>query len=115
MSIQRYQCGARMSRAVIHQNTAYLCGQVAEAASADIQAQTRSVLARIEQLLAEIGSNKNQLLSVTVYLRDMKDFAAMNAVWDAWVDEGFAPARACVEARLASAELLVEMSCTAAV
>lgn len=115
MSIQRHECGVRMSRAVIHQHTAYLCGQVAEDANADIQAQTRSVLTRIEALLADIGSSKNQLLSVTVYLRDMKDFAAMNAVWDAWVDEGFAPARACVEARLARAELLVEMSCVAAV
>lgn len=115
MTIQRHQCGTRMSRAVIHQNTAYLCGQVAEDANADITAQTHSVLARIETLLSEIGSSKDQLLSVIVYLRDMKDFQAMNEVWDAWVNEGCAPARACVEARLARNELLVEMSCTAAV
>lgn len=113
MEIQRHQTKTRMSRAVVHQNTAYLCGQVAEDANADIQEQTRSVLRRIDELLADIGSHKNNLLSVTIYIRDMKDFSAMNDVWDAWVEEGLSPARACVEARMARAELLVEMSCIA--
>lgn len=115
MTIQRHDCKQRMSRAVIHNNTAYLCGQVAADKTADIREQTITTLQKIEDLLAEIGTDKSKLLSVTVYLRDMKDFDAMNSVWDAWVAEGTAPARACVEARMATPTLLVEMSCIAAV
>lgn len=115
MSIERLDSGTRMSRAVIHNGTAYLCGQVPADESQDISGQTASTLAKIEALLAEVGSSKQQILSVTVYVRDMKDFAAMNAVWDAWVETGYAPARACVEARMARPDLLVEMSVIAAI
>ena len=115
MSIERLDSGTRMSRAVIHNGTAYLCGQVTADENEDIKGQTASTLAKIEALLAEVGSDKHKILSVTVYVRDMKDFAAMNEVWDAWIDEGYAPARACVEARMARPSLLVEMSVIAAI
>ena len=104
----------RMSKIVIHNETIYLCGQVAEDAAADIQEQTRTMLARVDKLLEQAGSDREHLLSATVYLRDMKDFAQMNEVWDNWVIEGHSPARACVEARLARPELLVEVSVIAA-
>ncbi len=114
MSITRMETGQRMSRIVIHNNTVYLCGQVAADASAGIEEQTRTMLAKVDALLEQAGSDREHILSATVYVRDMKDFAAMNAVWDAWVPEGHAPARACVEARMARPELLVEVSVTAA-
>ncbi len=114
MTIERIEVGQRMSRIVKHNGTVYLCGQVAADASADIAEQTRTTLEKVEKLLEQAGSDKEHILSVTVYVRDMKDFAAMNEVWDAWVPEGFAPARACVEARMARPELLVEMTVVAA-
>ncbi len=115
MSISRYQTAARMSKIVVHNNTAYLCGQVAEDRSADITEQTKTMLAKVDELIESVGSSRDKLLTATIYLKDMADFAAMNAVWDVWVPEGSAPARACVEARMASPELLVEISVTAAV
>ncbi|MDT4847573.1 Enamine/imine deaminase [compost metagenome] len=115
MSITRYETSARMSRVVVHNQTAYLCGQVAEDRSAGIEEQTRSMLAKVDTLLASVGSNRQQILSATIYLKDMSLFAEMNSVWDSWVPSGFAPARACVEAALASPELLVEISVIAAV
>ncbi len=115
MTIQRMQTTQRMSRIVIHSETIYLCGQVANDRNADISVQTEQTLSKIEALLAEAGSDRHHLLSVTIYLKDMADFAAMNNVWDNWIAEGRAPARACVNAAMASPELLVEMSVTAAV
>ncbi len=115
MSLTRMETGQRMSRIVIHNDTVYLCGQVAADANADIREQTRTMLEKVDTLLAQAGSNRELLLSATLYIRDMKDFAAMNEVWDAWVPEGHAPARACVEARMARPELLVEVSVVAAV
>ncbi|MFI0472098.1 RidA family protein [Halomonas sp. HMF6819] len=117
MSIQRHDTKARMSRAVIHQGVAYLCGQVAgvDARHGDITEQTKSMLARVDALLEEIGSSREQLLSATVYLKEGGDVAAMNAVWDAWVPEGYAPARTCVCAPLPAEELKVEITVTAAV
>ncbi|MFT6917219.1 MAG: enamine deaminase RidA (YjgF/YER057c/UK114 family) [Motiliproteus sp.] len=115
MSITRYQTSARMSKIVVHNQTVYLCGQVAEDRSVAISEQTRSMLAKVDALLESVGSSSNRLLSATLYLKDMADFEAMNLVWEAWVGEGQAPARACVEARMASPELLVEISVIAAV
>lgn len=114
MSITRMETGQRMSRIVIHNNTVYLCGQVAADASAGIEEQTQTMLDKVDALLEQAGSDREHILSATLYIRDMKDFAAMNAVWDAWVPEGYAPARACVEARMARQELLVEVSVVAA-
>lgn len=114
MSIERIHSTERMSRIVKHNGTVYLCGQTAGQAEWDIAEQTRQCLAKIEALLNEAGSDKASMLSVTIYIRDMKDFAAMNAVWDAWVADLPKPARACVEARMARPEILVEMSVIAA-
>ena len=113
MSIQRYEGNGRMSKAVVFNNTIYLCGQ--SCGEGDIQEQTAGVLAKIEDLLNQYGSDKEHILSITVYVKDMKDFADMNSVYDAWVVDGHEPARACVEAKMAREQLLVEMSVVAAV
>lgn len=115
MSIQRQDTKQRMSRIVIHNDTVYLCGQVCKDSTKGITEQTATMLEKVDELLLQAGSDREHLLSATVYVRDMKDFAAMNEVWDAWAPKGHAPARACVEARMARAELLVEISVVAAV
>ncbi|WP_439861251.1 RidA family protein [Pseudomonas sp. MBLB4136] len=115
MNISRYETSARMSRIVVHNHTVYLCGQVAEDRNAGITDQTRTMLAKVDTLLESVGSSREQILSATLYLKDMSLFAEMNAVWDNWVPAGHAPARACVEASMASPELLVEISVIAAV
>ncbi len=117
MTIERHDTKARMSRAVIHNGMAWLCGQVAgpEARHGDITEQTESMLERLDALLAEIGSDREQLLAATIYLKDGHDLAAMNAVWDAWVPTGHAPARTCVCAPMPADELKVEISVTALV
>jgi enamine deaminase RidA (YjgF/YER057c/UK114 family) len=111
--ITRIEPGPRMSKAVIHNGTVYLCGQVG--AGASVAEQTRDCLARVDALLAQAGSGREHILQAIVWLADMADFAAMNAVWDAWVPAGHAPARACGEARLARPELKVEIIVTAAI
>ncbi|SFU03266.1 RidA family protein [Halomonas urmiana] len=117
MSIERHDTKARMSRAVIHNGVAWLCGQVAgpEARHGDITEQTQSMLERVDALLTEIGSDREHLLSATIYLKDGNDVAAMNAVWDDWVPTGHAPARTCVCAPLPADELKVEITVTALV
>lgn len=112
--IDRMETSERMSRIVRHNNTIYLCGQVADNSEEAIGPQTENMLAKVDALLKLAGSNRKHMLSATIYLRDMKDFAAMNSIWDNWVPEGFAPARACVEARMARPDLLVEISVIAA-
>jgi enamine deaminase RidA (YjgF/YER057c/UK114 family) len=115
MSITRLHTGPRMSQAVIHGDTIYLAGQVADAAQGkSVGEQTRDVLAAIDRLLAEAGSDKSKILSATVYLADIATFAEMNAEWDAWVPPGGAPARATVEAKLAAPAYAVEIACIAA-
>lgn len=114
-TITRKETNERMSKIVIHNNLIYLCGQVADNADQPIGPQTENMLAKVDTLLAQAGSSREHMLSATIYIRDMKDFAGMNAVWDKWVPEGCAPARACVEARMARPELLVEISVVAAV
>ena len=116
MTIDRKHVGKRLSGLVIHRpsGTAYLSGQVADDASADVTGQTRQVLALIDALLAEAGSDKSKILSATIFLPDIGDFAAMNAVWEQWVPAGHAPARATVEAKLARADLRVEIQIVAA-
>ena len=115
MIITRNHTRARMSQIVIHGNTVYLAGQVASDSSANISVQTGQVLETIDQLLAEAGSDNSNLLSAQIWLTNMGHFAEMNQVWDAWIPEGQAPARACIEARLASPEYLVEIGIIAAV
>ena len=105
---------ARMSKIVIHNDTVYLCGQVARDAAPDITEQTQTMLDKVDDLLQQAGSDRKHILSATIYIKDMQLFSAMNEVWDAWVVEGHSPARACVEASLARPELLVEISVIAA-
>ena len=116
MSISRMHTTERASKIVIHNGVAYLSGQVAEDPAADIQEQTRSTLARVDTALAEAGTTREHLLSTTIFLRDIDNhFALMNEVWNDWVPDGHAPARACVEAHMARSGLLVEICVTAAV
>ena len=117
LSIERHHTGKRMSEAVVFmpggERVAWLAGQVAADPVADITGQTTSVLAQIDALLAEIVSDKTKILSATIYLADIKDFAAMNAVWDAWVPQGHTPARATVEANLAAPAYRIEIQVVA--
>ena len=115
MTITRLHAGPRMSQAVIHGSTIYLAGQVADQAKGkSVAEQTKEILATIERLLAEAGSDKTRILSATIYLADIATFAEMNAVWDAWVASGSAPARATAEAKLAAPAYTVEIACIAA-
>jgi len=113
MSIKRIQTGPRMSQAVIHNKTVYLAGQVG--AGASVAVQTREILAGIDALLAEAGTDKSRLLTATIWLTDMATFAEMNAVWESWVVPGQTPARATVvSSKLASAEYKIEIAVVAA-
>jgi len=104
-----------MSQAVVHGPTIYLAGQVADQAKGkSVAEQTKEILAAIERLLAEAGSDKTRILSATIYLADMATFAEMNAVWEGWVPNGCAPARATVEVKLAQPAYTVEIACIAA-
>jgi enamine deaminase RidA (YjgF/YER057c/UK114 family) len=115
MSIQRLEAGPRMSQAVVHGNTVYLAGQVAKnAPGQSVAAQTADILAAIDRLLKAAGTDKSRLLSANLWITDMGAFAEMNAVWDGWVAPDATPARACVEARLASPDYTVEIMVTAA-
>ncbi len=117
MTIERRHVGKRLSELVIHRaaGLAYLAGQVAADPQADITGQAEQVTAQIDALLAEAGSDKSQILSATIYLPDMGDFAAMNAVWERWVVPGHTPARATVQAALAAPAYKVEIQVVAAV
>lgn len=114
MTIERIGSNDRMSKIVKHNNTVYLCGQTAASEEWGIVEQTRRCLQQVEELLEEAGSSTDKLLTVTIYVRDMEDFSAMNDVWDAWVADKPKPARACVEAHMARPCVLVELSVTAA-
>jgi enamine deaminase RidA (YjgF/YER057c/UK114 family) len=116
MTLERRHVGKRLSELVIHRASGlcWLAGVVAEDAKADLAGQARSVLAQIDRLLGEAGSDKTKIISATIYLPDIGDFAAMNAVWEAWVPAGQTPARATVEASLASADLKIEIQVVAA-
>ncbi|MFK7751393.1 MAG: RidA family protein [Sedimentitalea sp.] len=110
--IERIDQTARMSRIVKHNGVIYLCGQVG--AGDSVAGQTADCLSRVDALLQEAGSDREHMLQAIIWLSDMSDFAEMNAVWDAWVPTGHAPARACGEAKLARDALKVEIIVTAA-
>ena len=114
-AITRLRPAARYSEASIHNGTVYLAGQVADDGSQDIRGQTTQVLAAIDRLLAEAGSDKSRILMAQIFLADLADFEGMNAVWDAWVSPGSAPCRATVQAPLARPAWRVEIVVTAAV
>ena len=111
--ITRIEKNQRMSKIVKHNGVVYLCGQVG-VRNTDITEQTKECLQRVDSLLDQAGSSREQILQAIIWLSDMQDFDAMNAVWDAWVPNEHPPARACGEAKLASPELLVEVIITAA-
>ncbi|MDQ3261777.1 MAG: RidA family protein [Pseudomonadota bacterium] len=112
--IQRYHVGKRLSQMVVHNGIVYLAGQVAEEPTQDITGQAKQVLAQIDKLLAEVGSDKTKILTATVFLPGMADFPALNAVWETWAPAGQCPARATVEAKLAAPDYKVEIQVIAA-
>lgn len=115
MTVQRILPGARMSKAVVHGNTVYLAGQVADkSAGKSVTEQTAEILGIIDGLLAQAGTDKTKLLMTNIWLSDMSTFAEMNAVWDGWVSAGNTPARATVEAKLAGPQYTVEIAVIAA-
>jgi enamine deaminase RidA (YjgF/YER057c/UK114 family) len=115
MKVERKEVGARMSQIVVHGDTVYLAGVVAQANKGkSVTEQTREILSTIDGYLAQAGSDKSKILAATIYLADMGTFAEMNAVWDTWVMPGQTPARATVEAKLAAADYKVEIMVTAA-
>src|SRR5471032_3639771 len=110
MTIQRFEPGPRMSQVVVHSDTIYLAGVVAKTAAGEsVAKQTQEVLSIIDGHLATAGSDKSKLLTATIYITDMKNFAEMNAVWDGWVSPGNTPARATVEATLATPDYKIEI------
>jgi len=115
MTIERYEVGPRMSQAVVYGGVAYLAGIVADDRVPSVRDQTRQILAKIDRLLATVGSDKTKILKANIWLADIGRFDEMNAAWDAWVANGNPPARATVEARLAAPDYLVEIMVEAAV
>jgi enamine deaminase RidA (YjgF/YER057c/UK114 family) len=114
MPIDRFNVGPRMSQAVLHGDTVYIAGHVADDTSGDAADQTRQILSKIDTVLAKVGSDKTRLLSATVWLADIEAYDQVNAVWDAWVAPGAPPVRACVESKLAGPGYKVEIAAIAA-
>lgn len=114
MSVARYKVGPRLSAAVKHGDTIYVAGTVADDTKLDARGQTEQILRKIDEALAHFGSNKSKLLWANVWVSDIRHYDAMNAAWDAWVDKANTPARATVEARLATPAYLVEIAVVAA-
>ncbi len=115
MSIERKEVGSRMSQIVVHGDTVYLAGIVAQANKGkSVTEQTKEILSTIDNYLAQAGSDKTKVLRANIWITDMTNFAEMNAVWDAWVSPGNTPVRACVEAKLAAPDYKVEIMMVAA-
>jgi enamine deaminase RidA (YjgF/YER057c/UK114 family) len=112
--VRRFHVGDRMSEMAIHNGTVYLAGQVAGDATQDIRGQTTQVLAAVDRLLAEAGTERAHIVMCQIFLADMADFAAMNSIWDDWVEPGDAPPRATVQALLARPQWKIEVVVTAA-
>ena len=115
MSIQRLETGPRMSQVVVHGDTVYLAGIVArETAGKSVPEQTKEILAAIDGYLAKVGSDKTKILTAQIFLADISTFSDMNSVWDGWVPQGHTPARATIEAKLATPAHKVEIMVVAA-
>ena len=112
--VTRIEVGKRMSQAAIHGDTVYLAGQVADDPVPSVGKQTRQILARIDRILKQAGTDKTRILKANIWLSDIRSFDEMNKEWDKWVPKGNSPARATVESRLAGPEYLVEIMVTAA-
>lgn len=114
MTLKRIDIGARMTQVVVHENTAYFAGMVAEDASGSVKEQAQQILAKIEDYLHEAGSDKSRILFTQIWLADMADYAAFNEIWDGWIVPGSPPPRACVQSVLAHPDWRVELQVTAA-
>ena len=114
MKVDRFHVGPRLSEMAIHHGTVYLAGQIAEDSSQDMIGQTQQVLASIDKLLTEAGTDKTRMLMAQIIITDMRLFADMNKAWEAWVTPGQTPPRATIEAKLATPKHLVEIIVTAA-
>jgi enamine deaminase RidA (YjgF/YER057c/UK114 family) len=114
MSIKRLHIGPRLSQVAIHGDTVYTAGIVADDTNVDVAGQTGQILDKIDQYLKEAGTDKTKIVSTTIWLADIKDFATMNSVWDQWVPKGNTPPRACVESKLATQAYKVEIRVIAA-
>jgi enamine deaminase RidA (YjgF/YER057c/UK114 family) len=115
MKVERHEVGPRMSKCVVHGDTVYLAGIVAnEPKGKSVKEQTKDIVGQIDGLLAKAGTDKTKLLSANIWITDMANFAEMNAVWDEWVSQGNTPARATVEAKLATPDYKVEIMVVAA-
>ncbi len=114
-TIQYYMPGNRLARATVYNNTIYLSGIIADADAIDFKSQMESVLRKIDQTLNDLGSHKDNLLQVTIYLPDITQFEYMNLIWDKWITPGLAPARATVEAKLADRKYAIEIMAIAAI
>lgn len=114
MDIERLHVGKTLSEAAVHNGTIYLAGQIAEHGSLGIEGQTREVLAHVDRLLAEAGSDKTRILMCQIFIADARDVEAMNAVWNEWVAPGNSPPRATVVTQLVRPEWLIEIVITAA-
>lgn len=110
----RKRVGEKLSRIVIHNETIYLCGQIPVDVTADIVGQTKAVLASIDDDLNEAGSDNSKMLSALIHVKDNADVAAFNELWNAWLPEGCAPARTCVQSTMANDDVLVEVTVIAA-
>jgi enamine deaminase RidA (YjgF/YER057c/UK114 family) len=114
LAIQRFDTGSRLSKVVVHGDTVYLAGLTADkTAGQSVGAQTEEILAAIDALLAKAGTDKSKLVQATIWLQDIRTVDEMNKVWDVWMPQGCAPARACIEARLQSPAKMVEIRVTA--
>lgn len=113
--VQRFDVGARLSEMAVHNGTVWLAGQVPGDATQDMTGQARQVLAAVDALLARAGTDKSKIVMAQIFVKDLAEFPAFNAVWDAWVVPGHTPPRATVQASLAKAEWKVEVVVTAAV
>jgi enamine deaminase RidA (YjgF/YER057c/UK114 family) len=114
MPIKRYNVGPRMSGGVVNGNTVYLAGLTADDRTLDVKGQTAQILAKIDGLLKQAGTDKSRVLSANIWLTDIGTWSQMNEVWDKWVSPGNTPARATVEAKLAAPGLSVEIMVQAA-
>ena len=111
--ITRLQSGPKLSRIVMHNDMVYLCGQVAKDYDGDIKEQTRTMLERVDEHLAEAGTDRTNILTATIYIKDVAEVALMNEVWGEWLGDGPRPARTCVQANMANSKILVEITVTA--
>lgn len=113
--IKRLHSGPKLSRVIIHNDIVYLCGQVAKDYDGDINEQTRTMLERVDEHLTEANTDRRNILSATIYIRDIAQVAQMNEVWGEWLGDAPRPARTCVQAEMAKPNILVEITITAAI